>query len=149
MEIVEKYIGHRIARPTKSRLKRLRRAGENEDSQQVSYGRDRDLDEDNLDADDGLVGGNDLKDLWDDDGTLRARRRDEEPDEEEVDDDDLRGFIEADEDEEENEMGEAERQERLERRRAEKERRRTAGGLTRMAGLDQKYASSFGEFMCI
>ena len=138
MELVEEFTGQRFERPSKSRLKRLRRAGENDDSRHVSFGRQQDLDENNLDADNRMVAGNDLKDLWEDDGTLRVRRRDEEIEEDEGDDDDMRGFIEADEDEEENEMGEAERQERLERRRAEKERRRSAGGLSRMAGLDQK-----------
>lgn len=89
--------------------------------------------------DGGPVIGSDLRDLWDDEGTLRAPRRDEDADEEEViEDDDMRGFIEADEDEEENEMGEAERQERLERIRAEKEKRRNAGGISKLAGLDQK-----------
>lgn len=83
--------------------------------------------------------GSDLRDLWDDEGTLRVPRRDEEVDDEEVGEfeDDMHRFIEADEDEEENDMGEAERLERTERRRAEREKRRGAGGI-KLAGLDQK-----------
>jgi transcription elongation factor SPT6 len=134
LELVEEATGQRIERPSKSRLKRLRRARD-------------DLDDDDLetikagtgDYQRGEDGQTRLRDLWDDEGALRVQRRNEELDEDEGEfEDDMRGFIEADEDEEENEMGEAERQERLERRRAEKERRRTAGGISELSGLDQK-----------
>ncbi|CAG8631143.1 14559_t:CDS:2 [Acaulospora colombiana] len=132
--LVEEATGHRPERASKSRLKRLRRARD-----------DTELDEELADLQD--VTGDyrkatgdqtRLHDLWDDDSTLRVQRRNEELDEDDgMFEDDMRGFIEADEDEEENEMGEAERQERLERRRAEKERRRTAGGISELAGLDK------------
>jgi Acidic N-terminal SPT6 len=138
LELVEEFTGQRIERPSKSRLKRLRRAGDrdDEDDDESPVAR-RIMARDGRDGEPVL--GSDLRDLWDDEGTLRAPRRDEEPDEEEmVEDDDMRGFIEADEDEEENEMGEAERQERLERLRAEKAKRRNAGGISKLAGLDQK-----------
>ncbi|PVG00182.1 hypothetical protein CPB86DRAFT_871966 [Serendipita vermifera] len=134
LELVEEATGHRPERASKSRLKRLRRARE-----------ETELDEELADLQDATgdyrkdAGDKTrLHDLWDDDTALRVQRRNEELDEDEgMFEDDMRGFIEADEDEEVNEMGDAERQERLERRRAEKERRRTAGGISELSGLDQ------------
>lgn len=129
--MVEENTGTRIARPSKSRLKRLRRGRE-----------DGSLDGDN----DLRTGGarergtHEMNDMWADEGPVTVQRRDEEEEEEGDFDDDMGGFIEADDDDEENAMGEAERQERLERRRAEKERRKIAG-FPKLAGLDQKYVN--------
>ncbi|KAG8759037.1 Transcription elongation factor spt6 [Serendipita sp. 396] len=131
LDIVEQYTGQRVERHSKSRLKRLRRArDEDDEDDDVVYDRSAGLES-------GTTTGRDLGDLWDDEGALRIQHRDGEDPEEPEDDDDMRGFIEADEDEEVNDMGEAEKQERLERRRAEKERRKNAGDISRLAGLDQ------------
>ncbi|KAG8823109.1 Transcription elongation factor spt6, partial [Serendipita sp. 399] len=139
LDLVEQYTGQRVERPSKSRLKRLRRAGDEDDDED-------DMTHERSSQPEGrTASGRELGDLWDDDGALRVHHRDGDDQEEPDDDDDLRGFIAADDDDEENGMGEAEKEELHAMRRAAKERRKNAGDISRLAGLDQNALTTLFE----
>lgn len=138
LELLEENTGTRIERRNKA-PKRIRRGREDEpDNEQGDAIRKkrRALDDDSRGV---SQRGGDLGDLWDDDGIRRVRRaREEDEDEPPEFGDDMRDFIEDDDEDEDIQMGEAERQERLEQRRAEAARKRKAGGRPQVAGLDTK-----------
>lgn len=136
LELLEENTGTRIERRNKA-PKRIRRGRDDDDVMgDTIRKRRRVLDDDNRGA---SQRGGDLGDLWDDDGIRRVRRaREEDEDEPPEFGDDMRDFIEDDDEDEDIQMGEAERQERLEQRRAEAARKRKAGGRPQVAGLDTK-----------
>lgn len=143
LELVEEFTGQRV-RPSKSRLKRLRRAREDDEDDDITTRRRVD-DDSGEDDHQRRRSAAEPRDLWEDDADLRVARRDEEDGDEQDDFDDMGAFIVRDPEDEENEMGEAERQERMEQRRAAKERKRGAGDISKLAGLDQNALSTLFE----